>query len=101
LVPRNGYCGAPSDNEALKPFTCAVGNCCGKGLATGAGEETAIYSCQKIGTASYQPLKMEGYDQFDSDEDWPFRCDPDQISAGYRIMYGMIASMMAVLVYLI
>lgn len=99
LVPRGGYCGAPSNKETELPFTCAINNCCGKALATGAGEETAIYTCQKIGNASYQPLKMKGFEEFDSDEDWPFSCPEEQITGAFKTMYGISAVALSMLVF--
>lgn len=47
-VPINGYCGPPPDPKVtpvVAQLTCSEGNCCGKAVAAGAGEETAIYTC--------------------------------------------------------
>lgn len=101
-VPINGYCGAPpdpTDAEAVKQFTCAEGTCCGKAIAAGAGEETAVYTCQKDGTSSYSPLKMEGYSQYDTSQDWVFQC-PEVITGARAMLSGMIAMFMAILVYI-
>lgn len=48
-----GYCGPPSLTEGNEPLTCVEDSCCGKALATGAGEETAVYTCQSLDTSSY------------------------------------------------
>ena len=64
-------------------------------MATGAGEETAIYSCQKTDAASYTPLKMKGYEQFEASADWPFKCE----LGANALLAGLTSIMMAALTY--
>lgn len=101
-VPENGWCGEPPlTAEDLAQFTCATGYCCGKAIAAGAGEETAMYTCQKNGSASYKPMKMQGYSQYDAQSDWVFQCPPSDVIENARaLVSGLTAMLIAVLIYL-
>lgn len=100
-VPINAWCGPPADPNdlnAIAQLTCADRLCCGKAIAASAGEESAIYTCQKIGTTSYSPLKVKGYSQYDATSDWVFQC-PEVLEGSKAMLSGLVAVLMAVLIF--
>ena len=97
-----GYCGEPSDKEGELHFECAKDACCGKAIAAGAGEETAVYTCQKDDAIVYKPLRMKGYEQYNSPSDWPFQCIEVEtvLEAANALISGFSAIMVVAFAYL-
>lgn len=57
-VVEYGFCGpGTADNNQIS-LVCAETLCCGKGMMDNAGDETAVYSCQKNDSTYYSPKKV-------------------------------------------